>query len=238
MATAKTRQKILDCFFDLLTQHPYEDVRPAQLADAAGVRLSVLRDCFPSKVALVAAFAERVDMAVLDEQSGDMDDQPARDRLFDVLMTRIDHLAPHKEAIRTLYRSARKDPLLALEFNRIAVRSQHWMLEAARIEMRGAKTQIAAQGLAVAFARVVETWLDEPDAGMPRTMAQLDKELDRGEEWMRRVDQLAGIANGVARFASLFRGGRRNRGSAERDDWGNPMEDSDPGPDAASSPAR
>jgi len=227
MATAKTRQKILDTFLDLLTEHPYDEIRPTQLAEAAGVKLSVVRECYPSKLSLVEAFADRIDMSVLDEQTDDMQDQPARDRLFDVLMTRIDHLTPYKEAIRTLMKAVRDEPLLALEFNRVAVRSQRWMLEAARVEVSGFKAQAAAQGLAIAFARVLETWLDEPDAGMPKTMARLDSELDRGEDWMKRIDRLDAMTRRLRKVGGMFRRSRRRSEDAgQKDDWGDPVDGS------------
>lgn len=217
MATAKTRLKILKTFLGLLSENSYEEVGMPLLAKAADVKLSTLRECFTSKRALVQAFAESVDVAVLDDRDEDMADQPARDRLFDILMTRIDHLAPHRDALRALHKAARKDPGLAMEFNSIAVRSQRWMLIAAGIELSGFKGRFAAQGLAVAFARVIETWLDEDDEGMPRTMAKLDRELDQGEVWMGRFDRAARFARPL-RAAGKF--GRMRRRRREQTDDG------------------
>jgi len=212
MATAKTRQKILKTFLDLLAQHPYDDVSLPLLAKTAGVKLSTLRECYSSKRALVEAFAGMIDTAVLDERDEEMDDQPAHDRLFDILMTRLDHLAPYRDAVRTLAEAVRRDPALALEFNSIAVRSQRWMLIAAGIDLTGIKGRIVTQGLAVAFGRVVETWLDEVDEGLPKTMARLDEELNRGEAWMKRLDS-------AEKFARPFwEAGKRARAGRDRGD--------------------
>ncbi|MEP0232612.1 TetR/AcrR family transcriptional regulator [Roseibium sp.] len=222
MANAKTQQKILKTFLKLLASHPYEDVSLPLLAREADVKLSELRTCFSSKRALVEAFAEQIDKAVLDDQDEDMADQPARDRLFDVLMTRIDQLAPYKDALRALYQAVRKDPGLALEFNSVAVRSQKWMLVAAGIEIPALKGRFVTQGLAVAFARVVDTWLDEDDEGMPRTMARLDKELDQGESWLQRLEKADRIASSLRRMAG---GVRRRRRNAGRGDWASEGDD-------------
>lgn len=218
MATAKTKQKILDTFLKLLSEHAYEDVTLALVAEAAKVKLSDMRSAYASKSDLVAAFAELVDTAVLDERDEDMGDQPPRDRLFDILMTRIDALAPHKESVRALHKAARRDPALALEFNRLEVRSQRWMLIAAGIDVSGLKAGIVSQGLAVAFARVVDTWLEEDDEGMPRTMSQLDKELDRGSSLMQRLNSLEGFASGLRSFlnkAASRAQSRRRQNDAE-----------------------
>ncbi|MEM5585379.1 TetR/AcrR family transcriptional regulator [Roseibium sp. AS2] len=208
MATAKTRQKILQTFLDLVSVHPYEDVSLTLIAETAKVKLSDMRGAFASKAQLVAAFAEKIDKTVLDGRDDDMGDQPPRDRLFDVLMTRIDALSEHREAVRALHQAARHDPALALEFNRIAARSQKWMLIASGIDVSGVKATVVARALAIAFGRVVGVWLDEEDEGMPRTMARLDKELDRGSDLMKRLNGLEGFARGVRSFLKKAAGGR------------------------------
>ncbi|MCX2725887.1 TetR/AcrR family transcriptional regulator [Roseibium salinum] len=217
MVTAKTRQKILQTFLDLLSAHPYEDVSLPLIAEAAKVKLSDMRSAYASKLALVEAFAEKIDTSVLDERDESMEDQPPRDRLFDVLMTRIDALSQHKEAVRSLHRAARNDPALALDFNRVEVRSQKWMLIAAGIDVSGVKAAVVAQCLAVSFARVVDVWLDEADEGMPRTMARLDRELDKGSTLMKRLGSLESVARGVRSFFRKASEGRGRRGRRDGD---------------------
>ncbi len=217
MATAKTKQKIISSFLDLLAEHSYEDVSLQLLSETAKVKLSDLRRSFRSKLALVEAFYEQVDTSVLDQRDEDLEDQSPRDRLFDVLMTRIDVLAEQKDAVRALAKAASEDPGVALEFNRLAVRSQKWMLVAAGIELTGIKAGVVAQGLAVAFSRVVETWLDEPDEGMPRTMARLDKELDKGSSLMKRIDRVEGFAKGLKKIVKSVSRRKPRRSSSTWD---------------------
>jgi AcrR family transcriptional regulator len=228
MATVKTKQKILKTFLDLLSEHPYEDVSLPLIAETAKVKLSEMRGAYASKLKLVAAFLEQIDTSVLDERDEDMGDQPPRDRLFDILMSRIDALAEHKEAVRALHEAARKDPALALDLNALEVRSQKWMLIAAGIDVSGVKATVVAQGLSIAFARVVDVWLDEEDEGMPRTMARLDKELDKGTSFMKRLNKLDGVAKGVRSF---FRKASE-RSSRRRDRQQSGPEDTDLGGEA------
>ncbi|WP_299472853.1 TetR/AcrR family transcriptional regulator [uncultured Roseibium sp.] len=219
MTTAKTKQKILQTFLSLLAEHSYDDVSLPLIAETAKVKLSDMRGAYASKLELVAAFAKMIDTKVLDERDEDMGDQPPRDRLFDILMSRIDALAEHKDAIQALHKAARRDPALALDFNRIEVRSQNWMLIAAGIEVSGMKGGVVAQGLAIAFSRVVGTWLDEADEGMPRTMAKLDKELDNGSSFMKRLDGIGSVAKGVRSFLKKASKGRRRRNRQTEDDF-------------------
>lgn len=191
MATAKTRQKIVASFLSLLGDKGWHGFEMADVARDAGVKLSVLRAEFPGKTACLRAFLSDIDQKVLDSIDPDMEGEPARERLFDVLMTRLDTLSPHKEAIRALRKAVQRDPQLALKLNREAVTSQRWMLTAAGIPANGPRAAVMSQALVVAFARVVDTWLDDEDPGLARTMSALARQLDEGEVWMGRIDRVS-----------------------------------------------
>jgi len=100
--------------------------------------------------------------------------------------------------VRSLLRSARRNPGLAFALNAMAVRSQHWMLEAAGIGAHGPKGALRAQGAALMFARVLGVWLDDDDPA-------LDRGLSSAERWAGFLDDLCCIP------AALCRGPRRRR---------------------------
>ncbi len=190
MATEKTRKAIVDAFMKLSATTAWNDLTLAAIAEEAGLDLAALRDAYDGKLAILEDYSRRIDMAVLKADTADMAGEPAKDRLFDVLMRRLDLLAPHREGLRGLMRSARRDPMLLAAFNRIAVTAQQWMLAAAGIDAAGPAGMVKAQGLAVAFARVLAVWVKEDDSDLPKTMAALDRELTRGEKALIRLDRL------------------------------------------------
>ena len=122
-----------------------------------------------------------------------MTDESPRERLFDVLMRRLEALAPYKQAVRSLMCSARRNPGLALALNAMAVRSQRWMLEAAGIGASGPRGALRAQGAALTFARVLAVWFDDDEPGLDRTMAALDRGLASAERWAGFLDDLCAI---------------------------------------------
>ena len=76
------------------------------------------------------------------------------------------------------------------------------MLEAAGIEVEdGAAGAIKLQGLALAWARIVGVWLEDDDPGLSRTMAELDRELTRGERAVAGVDRLNDLASPLRALA-------------------------------------
>ena len=138
-----------------------------------------------------------------------------RERLFDVLMRRVELLSPHREAVRGLLRSARRDPPLALALNAMAVRSQQWMLTSAGIGASGPKGMVRAQGLALLFANVLRTWVDDEDDNT-QTLAALDRELARGQRFAGLLDDLCRIPEAACNFRQRMRQSRRGR--RDRDD--------------------
>jgi hypothetical protein len=69
-----------------------------------------------------------------------------------------------------------------------------WMLTAADISAAGPQGIMRGQGLALLYASVLRTWLDDDDPGLARTMAALDRALARGARWSGLLDELCRFA--------------------------------------------
>src|SRR5215831_17138006 len=186
--TGSDRDRIVAAFMALLAEKSFERIDLSEIAARAGVALGAMRAEFPSALAIYAAHVKAIDRAVLDGGEGDMAEEPPRERLFDVLMRRLEMLAPHKAAVRSLLRSAGRNPGLAFALNGLAVRSLQWMLAAADIDAAGPRGMVRAQGLALLFAQVLRTWVEDDDPGLAHTMAALDRALARGQRWSGALD--------------------------------------------------
>ena len=193
MVQPKTRTRTVDALMRLAAEQAWEEITLRAVAERAGVTLAALRDAYDGRVGILADFVRRIDEQVLAGLDPDMADEAPRERLFDVLFSRFEALGAHKQAIRNLGRAARRDPLLALQLDCIAIRSMAWMMAAAGIRSSGAGELLRAQGLALVWARVMRVWLEDDDPGLARTMAELDRRLREAERAIRRLDRLAGI---------------------------------------------
>src|SRR5579863_1189879 len=213
-APGSDRDKIVAAFLGLLAEKRIEEIGLAEIAEAACVSLAQLRGEFGSPLAIFAAHIKATDRAVLAEDLSDMAEEPPRERLFDVLMRRLEVLAPHRQAVRSLLRSARRNPPLALALNGLAVCSQQWMLTAAEINASGPRGMVRAQGLALLFGSVLSTWVRDDDPGLARTMAALDRALARGQRFSGFLDDLCHIP---ARLCRLRPRRRRRDDDAEEE---------------------
>ena len=206
------RDKAIDALMALLAEHRFEQIGLAEVAGRAGIKLSQLRAEFGSTLSILAAHMKDIDRTVLAGGDADMAEEPPRERLFDVLMRRLEALAPYKEAVRSIMCSARRNPGLAFALNAMAVRSQQWMLESAGIGASGPRGALRAQGAALMFARVLSVWIDDEEEGLDRTMAALDRGLSSAERWAGFLDDLCALPRCVLRGP---RRRRRMRGEEE-----------------------
>jgi AcrR family transcriptional regulator len=209
------RNAIVEALLELAGERNWDDITISDIATRANISLSAFRDFFPSKGAVLAVFFRNIDKKVLDETSDELAGEPTKERLFDVLMRRLDASKPYKLGVESIFDWTRRDPIAAASINRLVVNSMRFMLEAAGIDSEGAVGAVKLQGLALAWGRILPIWFRDDDTGLAATMAALDRELTRGERLVARAEDINRLASPLLTLTrSLFE--RRSSG-VERD---------------------
>lgn len=184
------KDAIIEALMELAGERVWEDITISDVATRANLSLADFRDQFPSKGAVLAALSRKVDRQVLAATTDDLLGEPAKERLFDVLMRRLDALSPYKLGVEGVSEWINRAPLAAAAINRVELNSMRFMLEAAGIESEGPVGAVKLQGLVLVWSRVLRTWFRDDDPGLAETMATLDKELTRGGKIVGRVDEI------------------------------------------------
>ncbi len=227
-APAEPRERIIDALMALAAERRFDEISIRDICERANVSLADFRGAYPSKGAVLGGFTRRIDRIVLSADNSEVAGDAARERLFEVLMRRLDALAPYREALRNIVDWLRRDPVSALAMNQSAINSMRFMLESAGIDSSGIAGAIKLQGVALAWARILGVWLDDNEPELAKTMAALDRELDRGERAVASVDRLDRIAapfraaalaafTNRGRVREAFRRRPRERADASRD---------------------
>jgi AcrR family transcriptional regulator len=227
--TPAPRDRAIDALMALAAEKPYREIGLAEIGERAGLSLADLRDLFPSKGAILGGFSRRIDRAVLDGTDASLAEETARERVLDIMMRRFDALKPYREALRSIGRGLRGDPLSIAAMHQVAVNSQRFMLAAAGIDVTDALGTLKLQGAVAVFGRTFETFLDDEEEDLARTMARLDKELDKGERVLRLADDIHSLTapfraflraacQGQRRFSDRMR--ERMRAKREPEDEG------------------
>ncbi len=190
---ATPQDRLVEAVLALAAERPWAQIALTDIAAKAGLGLAELHRVAPSKAHLLRLWLQQIDAAVLAGPAPEMT-EPARDRLFDVLMRRFDALKAQKPAVASILDGLSKDPVQALCGWPGLLRSMSWMLEAAGIDASGLKGALRARGLALVWLAGLRTFLTDESDDMSQTMAALDKALKRAEPFGRALDGQVRVA--------------------------------------------
>ncbi len=204
-----TPAKIFAGAMDVAQRIGWRRAALADIAAAAGISLAELHALYNDKAAILRGLVGHVDQKVLDglPQAAD-GDAGKRDRLFDVLMARFDALQPYRAGLAVIVREGGGIGIADAVCNaQRMLKSFAWMLEAAGVGSGGFAGALRVKGLAVVYAATFSTWLKDDSEDMGKTMAALDRNLQRAERF----------ASG---FGNWRRGPQRSSGPQQGDGEG------------------
>ncbi|MEL6375267.1 MAG: TetR/AcrR family transcriptional regulator [Pseudomonadota bacterium] len=207
-------RRVIAAALRLAERGPWRDVSMNDIAVEAGEPLDKMRDLFKTKGAIIKAFIRETDAEVLAQAPKKVENETARDRLFEVIMNRFDALNAHKGAVRSIAEQGSLDQDIFQGF----MASQAWMLNAAGVPTDGLGGRVRVSGLASIYAAVFRTWLQDDDPGMARTMAALDRRLRRGERAYKRLEDVRQGAERMGETLSGLFDRLKARGASPRDE--------------------
>lgn len=208
--SATPKGRLIQAALRLAAERPWSQITLDDIAQSAMMPLAELRKEAHGKDHILALLIRAIDDDVLAKTPVRPSSQGRRDRLFEVIMSRFDALAPYRSALRSILKDAGPSPIVA----RAGLRSMRWMLEAAGISTSGPGGPLRVMGLAQVYRSVLSVWVEDDDPGLARTMAALDRRLRRAEQTISSID---GVMMGFKRVGDALRGfGDRAREAGER----------------------
>jgi AcrR family transcriptional regulator len=177
---------LLTSAFALLAERGWAGLSLLALAERSRLPLIEVHRQLPDRRAILRALSERVDEAMLEVDRAELEDLPPRDKLFELIMRRLDALAPYREGLVRLARDARRDPCVLLPIGCRLDRSLRWMQELAGLRAHGLRARLQRRALLAVYLQALRTWFVDENADLAKTMAELDTLL-------RRVERLAGL---------------------------------------------
>lgn len=192
MTSKNQSENLYRALFDALALgSPLSGLLMSDLARNAGEDVAAVASFASSPLALIGQFSRSIDLLMLADFDEAMMREPSRERLFDTLMNRLDHLQAHKAGLSALFKQAKRDPALAIGLNGIALRSMAIVLDSSGISASGLIGAARAQALAVGFGQVLNVWFEDDALDSPKTMAELDRVLKRGENLFSTLDRFS-----------------------------------------------
>jgi ubiquinone biosynthesis protein COQ9 len=177
---------LISAAFGQIAERGWHRFDIAAAARAGGLRLDRARVRFPCRAAFLLRFGRIADAAALASAG---EEGPVRDRLFDMLMRRIDVFQAHRAGVLALLRALPADPPTALMLAATSESSMGWLLAAAGVGSRGPLGRLRRKGLLAVWLWTLRAWRRDDSEDLAATMAALDHALSRAEQaaaWLSR----------------------------------------------------
>lgn len=149
-------------------------------ARAADLSETEARRRFSCKTGIALALGRMADNAALADDAGY---GSTRERLFDLLMRRLDMFQAHRAGVRALLKAMPFDPPMVLALGAATLQSMRRIAEAAGISASGLTGLARASALTAIWTSTFHTWEKDDSPDMGRTMAALDQALDKVGRW-------------------------------------------------------
>ncbi len=187
--TDETDGRIIDAALALAARQGWARLTLAEIAAEAGLTLADLYRRIPSKHAILCRLTDRVNRAALAALPEPGGRETPRERLFEVLMSRLDALAPYKPGLKAIARDVALDPAAGGLIALLLPPSMAWMLEAAGIRLAGPAAPLKVLALTGLYLRVLRVWLSDDSEDGGKTMAELDRLLRHAEGWAKSFER-------------------------------------------------
>ncbi len=194
-------KRIITAALALAAERRWRSITLEEIAAKARVKPARLRQIYPSKTAILAAFIRQVEASVLADLDDFGPEDSARDRLFEVLMGCFDALTPFREAVARISADLPRDPATIVEVVPAFLKSMGWAFDAANLPSAGISGCLRKKGLAVVWLASLPVWLADDSPDLARTMATLDRNLRRAEGIAQRLWPPRTTDDGIPRSA-------------------------------------
>lgn len=186
----------------LSAERGWSHISVLDAARDAGLSLREARQRFPLKASILLRLGRMADDVALadDTVSGN-----TRERLFDLLMRRLDVFQQYREGLSSVLRSLPMDPPLAIILGGATLESMRWMADAAGISANGVGGFVRVNMIVGIWTHTLRAWEKDDNPDMGSTMAALDLALDKAGRFglFPAGDEAASLDDGLPDLEAL-----------------------------------
>ena len=193
--------RIRQAAFALAERKPWHEITIAAIAQQSGLSIAAIMHDVPSKAAILRDFSRDIDKAMLVVFEKYPPEGEAHDRLFDVIIKRLEIMQPYRPVIGSVLTRRIGDPGEAAIMLQSVSSTVGWIAAAAKVEEEPAWQSLGRLGLCRAYIKAVTAWVGDDDPGLSRTMAALDRALRDWAAFSDRAGTVTAVIGGLAKAA-------------------------------------
>lgn len=184
---ARAKADLLAAAMTLIAERGWRGFGLVSLARHTGLPLAEVYEALPGRAAVLRALGHRLDAEMLAITAAELDGLSPRERLFELIMRRLEAAAPFRPALKVMAREAACDPAAWLASACNLDRAAAWLVDAAGAPAGGLRGLAARKAVILAYARAFAVWLEDETPDRATTLAALDRSLARLEGLARLV---------------------------------------------------
>lgn len=166
--------------FALIEKDGWSGLTLPAIARGTKVPLATILEKYPDTHSILHGFAGFIDRQL---NAVPVEDGTLKDRLFDVVMQRLDALAPFRPGLIRLLGDLQASPISALALGcdsfTTTRRSANLMLALAGLRADQPLLPLLRMGFELAYLQTLRVWKNDTSADLSATMAALDRALQR-----------------------------------------------------------
>ncbi len=177
-------ERIVDAALELAAVDGWEAVRLVDVAAATGLSLEDIRQHFREKEALVEAFFDRADRAMLEvAASAEFKALPSRERVHRAIMVWLDTLAPWRSVVRQMILNKLEPGHLHVQIPALlrVSRTVQWVREAAGRRATFMRRAVEESILTAIYLTTFVHWMRDDSSGAQDTRRLLGRLLKRAQ---------------------------------------------------------
>lgn len=180
--------------FELIEKIGWERFSFQKLSEKEKIPLNFLKTNYKCKYTVIEKFSQMIDRQVESNiRADDLMDSSIKDKLFELIMLRFDELESFKKALKNIFLSTKKNPLLISIISKNLLNSFDFYLEVSNSYQNSPTDIFKKNFLLLIYSLVFETWLNDNSEDLSKTMSQLDKYLSIAEQTQNKINNFFAI---------------------------------------------
>ena len=178
---------LIDTTLSLAGELGWSSVTLQLIGQTANISLNEVSTIFSSKWDILEAFRRRTDLLLTTGESPNLPGQSAKDRLFDVLMARIEIIEPWKAGIGSIAKHALAQPLTGIRLFTSLNESMERMIQHVDVKIQGPGKLLQSHGLTLIYLLVLRRWIADHSSDLGPTMAELNERLIAADQLISHI---------------------------------------------------
>ena len=174
--------------FELIKKVGWDKFSIKKMSKTLKIPNDELKKIFSCKNSIINKFSIMIDNNVETKVSiNDFRDTSTKDILFELIMLRFDEMEDYKDALKSILKSSKKNPLLLSIISKNLLNTMDFYLELSNAYKNSPFEFYKKNFLLLIYSLTFKIWLEDNTEDLSETMAELDKLLSMAQNLQNNI---------------------------------------------------